>query len=229
MSVGTLTNMSGGVTWLKTMFLEGFDKVNICVDDLLCIHQSPTMAPGNLSAATRKSAGLPPTPAWASAPTTAAAFPESDVPGDGPLLSAGDGLHNASHSSTNVHLSGSVQATSSRQPLFPAECDFEYNQEVATHGCMGPWLDARPQGRHLANTGHQGSGFAPCSQTQWQPDGEGNAYARSPILNPMLGPTTTGMRQLTLNRGSTMLMWTQPTTKEIMPLTYYGLGVLGRG
>ena len=128
-----------GVTWLETMFFEGLDKVNISVDDLLCIHLSPTTALGNLSAASRTSAGLPPTPVGASAPTTATAVPKPDVPGDGPPLSVGDGLPKASHSYTNVCLSGSGQATSSQHPLFPAECDFEY-----------------------------------------EPDGEGNAYARSP-------------------------------------------------
>ena len=98
------TSVSDGVTRLKTMFFEGLDKVNIHVDDLLRVHPSPTMAPGNLSAASRTSAGLPPTPAGALVPTNAAVVPKLDVQGDGPLLSAGDGLPNASQSSTNVRI-----------------------------------------------------------------------------------------------------------------------------
>ena len=159
------------------------------MDGLFRVHLSPTMAPGTCSVASHTSVGLPTTLTGASAPTNAASVPKSDMRSDGPPLSAGDGLRTTSQSSNNVRHLGSGQATSLHHPLFPADCDFKYNREVAMHSRTGPWLDACPQGRHSADTSRQGSGFAPRSQPQWQLEGEGNVYARSPRSHqPYSGP-----------------------------------------
>ena len=150
------------------------------MDELLRADPPPTPATDNLSAPPRTSTGLLPTPVGALATSTVSVAPKSDVQGDGPLLSAGDVIPDASHSSTNVRHSGSGQATSSCHPLFPVDCGFEYNQEAAVHGHTGSWLDACPQGCHSAEIGCQGSGFTPRLQPQWQTERKGNDYACSP-------------------------------------------------
>ena len=157
------TLVSDGVTRLKTMFFEALDKVNINVEDLLCAHSLPTTLPGALLAALRPSAGLPPNPEGALAPNNAPASPGLDVHGNGPPLAG--------------HL-GSGRATSTGHPLFPTSCDFDYNREAIMHGCLGPRLDAHPQGRNLTDTGCQGYGSTPRLQHQRQPEGGGFAYAR---------------------------------------------------
>ena len=159
------TVVSDSITWLKTMFFEGLDKVNIRVDDLLCTPPSHPTLPGALPAPARQSPGIPPNPEGASAPNNALASPGSEVRGDGPPLAG---------------RLGSGRAPPVRHPLYPTACDFEYTQEAAVHGRLDPRVNARPQGRNWTDTGRQGSGFTPRSHHLRHPGGEGLAYDRLP-------------------------------------------------